>query len=349
MIKIFSYIINIFSIVCLCVSIIIGAGFASGKEILSFFTNVNSLSDGGYIVVTIVSSLIFFIVIYSTLELTRKNNITTYNQFLNTIFKNKLLVSFFELCIIMFMFISLSSMFAGFTSITTQAFGFSKTFSRFLFVTLNFVFLLKGHTYLVKLSNFLIPVFIIGAIYFGYLYVHHVTFTPTLSTHNLPKYAFNGLTYASYNLITTIAILSTMKELVKNKNINFFSSLLVALVLSTLVIVILIPLLANYDLVKNSDMPIFLILTKNNKTLVYFYFILMTLATLSTSIANAYGTINYFVNTFKTNYLLTTLFIIFSSMLFSLIGFSNIVNFVYPIFGFFGIIKILKIIQTHLQ
>ncbi len=338
---------NIIKITSLCVSIIIGAGFASGREILSFFTTANSLADGGYTTVLIVSSFIFFTVIYATLELTRKNKINTYTEFLNAIFKNKLLVSFFELCIIMFMFISLSSMFAGFTAITTQAFGFSTTLSRLLFVILNFVFLLKGHTYLVKLSTFILPLFIIGAFYFGYIYFDNVTLTA--STNNLQKYAFSGLTYSSYNLITTIAILATMKELTTSKFTNFVSSTFVAVILTALVVAILIPLLANYDLVKNSDMPIFLILTQNNKNLVYYYFIVMVLATLSTSIANAYGTVTYFSTRYKLNYLLTTVLIITSSVLFSLIGFSNIVNFVYPIFGFFGIIKILKILHTYFK
>ncbi len=338
---------NIIKIVSLCVSIIIGAGFASGREILSFFTTANSLSDGGYITVLVVSSLIFFTVIYATLELTRKNQTNTYTNFLNSIFKNKTLVAFFEICIIMFMFISLSSMFAGFTAITTQAFDFDKNLSRLLFVILNFVFLLKGHTYLVKLSTLILPIFIIGAFYFGYLYYDSITLTATLN--NLPKHALNGLTYSSYNLITTIAILSTMNDFAKSKFTNFVSSFLVSLILTSLVVVILIPLLANYELVKNSDMPIFLILSSNNKNLVYYYFITMVLATLSTSIANAYGTINYFSTRFKLNYLLTSLLIITSSVLFSLIGFSNIVNFVYPIFGFFGIIKILKILQTYFK
>ncbi len=337
---------NVFKIFSLFVSIIIGAGFASGKELFSFFATEEKSS----IYVIISSALVFFFVAYATLEISRTNQTKTYNDFLKVIFKNKLLITFFEVCVIFFMFVSFSSMLAGFTSLVTQSFGVSKSFSRVTFLILNFTILFRGYEYIIKLSIILVPLLFLGALVFGSYYITQPTdihiFTQTSFN---PNSLLKGITYSSYNLITAIAIACTLPELYQNKLHNFFGSLFVALILLVLTVSILIPLFANYDLIKYTDMPIYTILGQNNREFIFPYLILMILATLSTSVANAYAVSIHFSEKFKVNQLLITLVVIFSGMIFSFIGFSNIVNFVYPIFGFFGIIKILKIIQTYLQ
>ncbi len=127
---------NIIKIFSLFVSIIIGAGFASGKELFTFFATQKESAI--YVIIT--SALVFFIITYATLELSRLNKTKTYTNFLVCIFKNKSIIAFFEICIVFFMFVSFSSMLAGFTSLTTESFGISKTFARLCFVILNFLF-----------------------------------------------------------------------------------------------------------------------------------------------------------------------------------------------------------------
>ncbi len=331
---------NIIKIFSLFVSIIIGAGFASGKELYTFFASLQQDSS----LVIALTSILFFLLIYSTLELIRLNNTRSYNQFLNIIFKDKLLINSFELCVVIFMFISFASMLAGFTSLTTLAFGISKTTARLLFALLNFVLLIKGHSYIVKLSIILVPLIFTLSLFFGYSYLDEpkeVLFSSQLNYNY--KFIFNSFAYSSYNLITAIAIISTLPQLCKNKFQNFFASLLISITLGILSITILIPMFANFSLIATSDMPIYTILVNTNKEYVMHYLVIMILATLSTSVANSYGTSNYLVQSLQIHYLLAVLLTIISGILFSLVGFSNIVKFIYPIFGFFGIIKMYKI------
>ncbi len=337
---------NILKIFSLFVSIIIGAGFASGKELFTFFGTQKESSI--YVIVS--SSLLFFFVSFATLEIARTNHTTTYNGFLKIIFKNDRLIAFFETCILFFMLVSFSSMLAGFTSLVTQSFGVSSTFARVVFILLNFLTLIRGHEYILKLSIILVPLLIIGSLVFGSTYLATPTSIHIFTNTSFKGYAlFNGVTYASYNLITAIAVVCTLPNLYQNRMHNFIGSLLVAVVLFILTVSILIPIFANYDLIQNTDMPIYTILMLKNKSYLFIYLILMIFATLSTSVANAYALSIHFSTKLDSNYLLTTLSIIFCGVVFSFIGFSNIVNFVYPIFGFFGIIKILKIIQTYLH
>lgn len=336
---------NILKVYSLFISIIIGAGFASGKEVFTFFVLLKESS----LLTLITSSIVFFLGIYSTLEITRKQKTTTYNQFLNFIFENKIIISFFEICIIFFMFVSFSSMIAGFASITSQSFNITTTLARILFLALNFILLTKGYTYIIKLSVFLVPLFIICALLFAKSYLINPTkldyFNTTLYSS---KVLFNGLTYSSYNLITAIAMVCTLPHMLKSKRNNLCIAILVTFSLMIITISIILPLQANFEFVKNTDMPIYTVLLRENSPYLKTYILIMILATLSTSIANAYTTTEYISNKFKLNYYYSLSLILTSGIIFSLIGFSNIVNFIYPIFGFFGIIKIVKIIIAFL-
>lgn len=330
---------NVFKVYSLFISIIIGAGFASGKEVFTFFV---LLKESSFIAL-VSSSLVFFLVIYATLEITRINKTTTYNEFLNIIIKNKILIYFFEIFIIFFMFVSFSSMIAGFTSLSSQFFNFTPRLARLLFVIVCFILLTKGYVYIIKLSIFLVPLFMLCSLFFLKNYTHNIS---DININNFSTISvINGITYSSYNLITAIAMICTMPELLKNKTNNLIASILISISLTIITISIIIPLYLNFDLVKTSDMPIYVLLLRNHKHYLNTYILLMILATLSTAIANAYSVTKFISLKTKTNYFLSLIFIVLCAMIFSLFGFSNIVNFIYPIFGFFGIIKIVNIIK----
>ena len=76
---------NILKVTFVIVGTIIGAGFASGQEILSFF---NKYGTYGLIGLILSLSLIAFI-IYKTLKINLENNIDTYQKFIENIIPNK--------------------------------------------------------------------------------------------------------------------------------------------------------------------------------------------------------------------------------------------------------------------
>ena len=69
---------NILKIVFVIIGTMIGAGFASGKEIYLFFFSFGI--EG--IIGLLISAVITGITIYKTLEIINKNDIKTYKQFI---------------------------------------------------------------------------------------------------------------------------------------------------------------------------------------------------------------------------------------------------------------------------
>lgn len=77
---------NILKVTFVIVGTIVGAGFASGQEILIFF---NTYGKFGIFGITISMSIIS-IIVYKTLKINLENNIKTYQNFIEYIIPNKL-------------------------------------------------------------------------------------------------------------------------------------------------------------------------------------------------------------------------------------------------------------------
>ena len=73
---------NILSVVCGYVAAVIGAGFASGQEIISFFVKYGKYS----IIGVLLSCVIFSVFAYAVLSVCVEKNIETYSDYLNNFF-----------------------------------------------------------------------------------------------------------------------------------------------------------------------------------------------------------------------------------------------------------------------
>ena len=70
---------NILSVVCGYAAAVIGAGFASGQEIISFFVKYGKYS----IIGVLLSCIIFSVFAYAVLSVCVEKNIETYSDYLN--------------------------------------------------------------------------------------------------------------------------------------------------------------------------------------------------------------------------------------------------------------------------
>ncbi len=152
---------NILKVVCVIIGTIIGAGFASGKEVYIFFFSYGIKGLFGIII----SSVIIGIIIYKGLNLIKYYNIKTYDQFLENLIKNKRIKDFSDTVINIFILISFYIMIAGFGAYLAQELGINNIIgSGILSLICYFVFKtnLKG---VVKINQILIPILIIVIVF----------------------------------------------------------------------------------------------------------------------------------------------------------------------------------------
>ena len=326
------------SIVLVIIGALVGAGFASGQEIYSFFYLYGKNGIYGILIM----SVLIGILIYKSLKIIFKNEIYNYEDFLGLFIGNKKIKKMICIIINLLLLISFFIMIAGFGAYFEQEIGVNKIIgSIILDILCIFVFFseVKG---VLKASDFIVPFLIIFIIFIGIQNVAEIKSVEFFKTKN--NWILSAIIYNSYNFILLIPVLiSLKKQITIEKNIKYIA------ILSTIIIailsIIIFFLLARVDIleIKNQEMPVVYVISKYfaNYKKIYAFIILASIFT--TAISVGIGFIQN-ISKNRTSYLQIVLFMCITSLIVSNFGFSKLVNFVYPIFGYVGIIQMIIIL-----
>ena len=156
---------NVARIVLVIIGTLVGAGFASGKEIYSFFYVYGNFGLGGMLI----SSIIIGIIIYRVFKICDKGKIDSYKGFCGYIGKwglNK--NGFLNNVVNIFLLITFFVMVAGFSSFLNQEFGINRIIGSAIIVVICYIIFLNNINGLIKLSNYLIPILIVFIIYISF-------------------------------------------------------------------------------------------------------------------------------------------------------------------------------------
>jgi len=149
--------------------------------------------------------------------------------------------------------------------------------------------------------------------------------------------------YNSYNFILLMPVLiSLKKQITKEKNIKKVSILVTIIILILSINIFFLLLNANIKEIENQEMPIVYIISNyfNKYKKIYAFIVLASIFTTAISVG-----IGFLQNISKNSnsYPQFVLFMCITSLLMSNIGFSKLLNFIYPVFGYIGILQIVII------
>ena len=335
---------NILKVVFVIIGTLIGAGFASGQEIYTFFF---SYGVEGLIGI-LISSLILGLVIYKTLQIVQKYKIKTYKEFLEVFIKPKNNGNFFNLkniiniIINIFILITFFIMIAGFGAYFEQELEINKLIGSAILAILSYIIFTTSVKGVVKVNEILVPILIVFITIIGLINLK------SIDLFNIQNYVIrtnesniilSGILYASYNSILLIPVLITLKDYLKDKKqIKIISILTTFIILLLAIILFLLLIKVDVDITK-LEMPIVYVVSNMFRGLktVYGFIILGSILTTSISLGTS-----FLQNTSKNKKSYTQIAIIMciTSVLVSQIGFSNLINLLYPIFGYLGLIQI---------
>ena len=206
---------NIFKVTFVIIGTIIGAGFISGQEILTFFNRY-----GGYGLIGLIISLaLISIIIYKTLKKSSEKDINSYQKFIEEIIpcrlkQNKILIFTINNIINIFLLISFNIMVAGFSTFFLQEYSISKVIGSIVIATFTCIVLLKGINGVVKINTYLIPIIILLIIFLG---INKINSLEIIKRNNTLYWCISSILYSSYNSICLVPILISLKNHVKNK------------------------------------------------------------------------------------------------------------------------------------
>lgn len=331
---------NICKVLFVILGTIIGAGFASGKEIFTFF---NIYGYKGFIGIIISMSFIGLI-IYKTNNIILKHNISRYSEFMNRIIGNKKRINgVINNIINIFLYISFQIMVAGFGAYFLQGLNINQIYGIVIIVILSYITFLNNIEGLVKINEYLVPVMIVVILLLGFKNSSSFVNARFLGSPSIFGWIISAILYASYNTITLIQILISLKKYIITKRETKVISILVSIFLIIFGAIIYILLNENYHVSSNSEMPVMLVSSKMGNIYEYIYGFVIMASIFTTAISSGYSFLQNISKTKKQYHIIASVMCI-SAIFISQIGFSNLVNLMYPIFGYLGIIQIFFIL-----
>ena len=240
---------NILRCIFVIIGAIIGAGFASGKEIYSFFYIYGIKGVIGLIISTILIGCI----ILKSLIIIKKYNTNNYDDFFKVILKNNKnqknnFYIIINSIIKIFLLIKFYIMCAGFSAYFCQEFGINNIFSGILIATISYIILNKNIKGIFLINSILIPLIIIILIILGIKCWHTIG---ALSYYfNTGEWFIKAILYASYNTVTLISILIPMKKYINNKKDILkitILSIIIILIMALIIIILLLNIKSNIN------------------------------------------------------------------------------------------------------
>lgn len=331
---------NIFTIVLVIIGALIGAGFASGQEIFSFFYSYGYKGFFGIIVTCVLISIL----IYKILKIILENKIDSYDQFLELFIKNKKVTKTINVIINILLLVTFYIMIAGFGAYFEQEIGVSKFIGSLVLAILCFMVFLTNVKGVIKVSKFLVPFLILFILIIGTINISSINIE-NIEIQTIKKgWLLSSITYCSYNIILLIPVLITLRKYIRKENDIKYISILSGIIMTILAICLYL-LLIKIDIeISTLEMPIVYAIRSFYTKFKTIYAFIILASIFTTAISIGIGFLQN-ISKSKKGYSQFVLFMCITSLLVSNIGFSKLVNFVYPLFGYIGIIQIIFIMK----
>ena len=325
------------------VGIILGAGFASGAEIMAYFSD---FGRAGFFGLMLACGL-FSLAGLAIWHICAAEGISDYKGFMDVTMGPQF-AKVMEAVLGFFMFIVFAAMLAAMGSALYESFGFNYLLSLSVVSAVCFVTFLFGISGIIKLNAYISPVLIAGCTFIGIL---------TFIGRDRPVFAaaeisagflragwhISSVTYVGYNIIGAVVILPSLIKGAGEKTLK--PAVFSGIILFVLGLSIYLSLLANYLLVTGVQIPLLALVLRHGPLLTYIFMLLFLAACFTTAATNGYACAATVNGRYKVNDIALKAVISVLGVLAAMAGFSNFVRVIYPLFAIAGVIEIILILK----
>lgn len=315
-----------------------------GQEIYLFFYRFGISGMWGIIICNIIMTL----TIYKTLNIVNEKEIYSYKEFLNSIFKDrKFLINITNIIINIFLCATFFIMISGFGTYLSQAFEINKIIGSSILAIISYFIFLKNIEGITKINSIIIPSLILMVIIIGIQNILGLDIKMIGTNVTITQKSFwiiQAILYASYNLILVIPVLINLKKFLKNKNQIKLITIGVGIamcLMSMLIFLLLVNVDTNFS---NLEMPIIYVIENKFSVFKLVYGIIILTAIFTTAISVGIAFLNNVCQK-ENSFPQISAILCITSILVSPIGFSNLVNSLFPMFGYLGIVEIYFILK----
>ncbi len=337
---------NILRVACIYITTVIGAGFASGQEIVQFFSNYYK---GGFYGI-ILAGLLFALIGYVVLDKVYAERIRSYEELL---FPS---LGWFvgwvvEIAVSLFMLSVFCIMIAGTASVMAEKVGIPYIYGGAIAALLCMISILFDIKGIMNISTVITPILIIGILFVG---IFTIAFNDTsvfspyeYFTKITDNWFFSALLYVGYNSIIAIVVMCSLLPHLKTRKIGRVGGILGGLILCFIALVLNTTLFFSDALSK--ELPVLSITEKHGSILNSFYAVVLFLAMYTSAITSGFGFIERVSTKLRVNKKIIVILICALAVPLSNFGFSNLIATVYPFFGYIGLFVVLVILFQNIR
>lgn len=336
---------NILKVASIYATTIIGAGFASGQEIMQFFS---AYKTGGFYGV-LLAGILFCTVGCIVLERVYSQRIRNYEEFVFPMFGWRI-GWIVKTAVTLFVFCMFCIMIAGSGNVITENFGLPIKYSVLIMGIICMILIMTNIKGIVLLSSVITPVLVIGIILTG-LYIiifndHQVSGFSGFLTKITSNWFLSSLLYVSYNSILAIVMMCSMLPYIKTRRTAIAGGILGGASLTAAALVINIVIGLFYPSAMEKELPVMDILKNFSSSAGRLYSVLLWLAMLTSAVASGYSFADRVSSSLKINKKIVIILLCGAAVPLSTLGFSRLISMIYPSFGYLGLFMIIVILVT---
>lgn len=333
------------------VGLIVGAGFASGQEIMQYFTSFGLMG----IVGAIIATAAFAFLVMTLAQLGTDLQTTSHKEVIYHI-GGRYIGVILDVLITFFLFGVAVVMFAGAGSTFNQVFGVDPMVGSIIMVAATIITLLLNVKNIINIIAVVTP-YLMGIIFVILIYS---IFTMDISMTQADELAkeqasaasnwfMGAILYVSYNLAAGAAMLIVMGGTVKDRKVAGLGGMFGGLMLGALIILINVAMFVKMDVVSGVDMPTLELANQIHPAVGFLMSIALLGMMYNTAVGMFYAFTVRFVVPEHKNFKPSLIVIGLVGFAASLFGFTTLVGKVYSTMGYLGFALIIAIIIAWIR
>lgn len=317
---------------------IVGAGVCSGRELNQFFATYGIAGFIGLIL----CGVLYIIFSHVIITITAKYKVSSYDEFVELVCP-RWVARFINIVLTLFLLSSTSIILAGSGSILSQYFHIPKWIGMLIMVIFSSFFLLRNTEGLFEVNTIVVPtlVVVMTAILIAYIKANPSAISFSYM-RLMPRQKTNLLTstliYVSFNILTIIGVIVPLTNDIQKPKQIIRGVILGSIVLTFLGMAITFLMLVNPFYPRAYEIPLLAVAMDLSRVLQIAMLIIMWLEMFSSQVSNVYSLSYYLKNRFKIAYHKGIFLVVVIAAPFSGIGFSKLVEFLYPMYGILSLV-----------
>lgn len=343
--------VSTFKVAATYIGTIIGAGFATGQEMLQFFSKFGVFGIIGLIITTI----LFIIFGHIIMDLGKKLNAKSHLEIIKYS-GGKLFGTLIDIIITFFLFGALTAMIAGTGALFTQQFHISSIYGNIIMTLITLITVFTGINGVINSISFVVPfllIAVIGTSVFTMIQTPPNIFAvaPIASENGLiANWLLAAILYVSYNTIISIAVLGPLGVKAQNSKAIRNGAILGGLGLGLGSIMIFLALSSDITNISGIQVPMIYIAGNISTFAQVIYTIVLIAEIYTTAVGSLYGFVSRVTDKKKSRkWKLIIIGVSIAAFLASQLGFSNLVKYLYPLVGYGGIILLFSLLYIRIK